>query len=157
IESHHEDAVGAVHRQERQNDVVNDQSRDLGRFIRHWSSSRWLLLVAGEAVALGFLLLPDTRRNLVPFLSLFLAGGALSLRAAGSPSGTSHGFLLLAGALFRATVLFKAPDLSEDLYRYLWDGHVARTGISPYRYAPNDPALDHISSNLRAHLAHREI
>jgi len=42
------------------------------------------------------------------------------------------------------------------VWRYLWDGEVARHGISPYRYAPDDPALQSLSSNLRAQLAHRE-
>ena len=91
------------------------------------------------------------------YLGLFFAGSVVSLLAAQSLSGTSRAFLLLCGALFRATLLFRAPDLSEDVYRYLWDGRVARAGISPYRYAPDDPALQGISSNLRAQVAHRDV
>jgi hypothetical protein len=112
--------------------------------------------VAGEAVALGFLLLPDARSHLPVFLLLFLGGAFVSLLAAQSLSVTGPGFPLACGALFRATLLLRAPALSEDVYRYLWDGRVAREGISPYRYAPDDPALTHLSSNLRARVAHRE-
>jgi hypothetical protein len=91
------------------------------------------------------------------YFGLLFAGSVLSLLAAQSLSGTSRGFLLLCGALFRATLLFHAPDLSEDIYRYLWDGRVARAGVSPYRYAPDDPALEGISGNLRAQIAHRDV
>jgi len=107
-------------------------------------------------VALGFLLLPEARRHLPLFLLLFLFGALVSLLAAQSLSASGPGFLLGCGAILRATVLLRTPELSEDVYRYLWDGRVAREGISPYRYAPADPALAHISSNLSARVAHRE-
>lgn len=42
---------------------------------------------------------------------------------------------------FRADVLFHAPYLSTDIYRYVWDGIVQHAGINPYRYVPADPAL----------------
>lgn len=45
--------------------------------------------------------------------------------------------LLLAGG----AQLLVPPQLSDDVYRYLWDGHVALSGIDPYRFAPDDPAL----------------
>jgi hypothetical protein len=106
---------------------------------------------------LGFLFLPDARRHLPQYLGLFLAGAFVSLLAARSLSASSRGFLLLSAALLRATLLWRAPDLSEDVWRYLWDGQVAGHGISPYRYAPDDPALRGLSGSLRARLAHREI
>jgi hypothetical protein len=31
--------------------------------------------------------------------------------------------------------------LSDDLYRYAWDGRVQLAGVDPYRYPPGDPAL----------------
>ena len=33
------------------------------------------------------------------------------------------------------------PMLSDDVYRYVWDGRVQLEGVHPYRYAPVDPAL----------------
>jgi alpha-1,6-mannosyltransferase len=33
----------------------------------------------------------------------------------------------------------------DDLWRYLWDGHVGASGINPYRHAPADPALDDVA------------
>jgi hypothetical protein len=37
----------------------------------------------------------------------------------------------------------KAP-LSDDLYRYAWDGVVQTSGIDPYRYPPVAPELEHL-------------
>ncbi|HEX7253646.1 MAG TPA: hypothetical protein VF376_12245 [Thermoanaerobaculia bacterium] len=57
----------------------------------------------------------------------------------------------------RATLVWRQPDLSDDAHRYLWDGRVARAGISPYAYAPDDPALSRIDPVLRSRVAHRDI
>ncbi len=43
---------------------------------------------------------------------------------------------------FRLLLLFTTPTLSDDVYRYLWDGNVASAGINPYAHALNDPELD---------------
>ncbi|MBI4639633.1 MAG: DUF2029 domain-containing protein [Candidatus Tectomicrobia bacterium] len=44
--------------------------------------------------------------------------------------------------IFRATLLWATPGfLSDDLYRYLWDGQVQRAGINPYQYPPQAPEL----------------
>jgi hypothetical protein len=32
----------------------------------------------------------------------------------------------------------------DDLWRYLWDGHVSAAGVNPYQYPPNDPSLDQL-------------
>ncbi|MFJ1704782.1 hypothetical protein [Kitasatospora sp. NPDC088346] len=50
--------------------------------------------------------------------------------------------LVLAGSLaVAATGLLAPPRTSDDAYRYVWDGRVQAAGLSPYRYAPDDPAL----------------
>ena len=51
--------------------------------------------------------------------------------------------LLLAVALRLAAISPKAP-LSDDLYRYAWDGVVQTAGINPYRYPPTAPELEHL-------------
>jgi hypothetical protein len=47
-------------------------------------------------------------------------------------------------ALFRIAILFEPPRLSDDIYRYVWDGRVQAAGINPYRHVPADPALSHL-------------
>jgi len=51
-------------------------------------------------------------------------------------------WLIIAVALLlRGVLLFTEPLLSDDVYRYVWDGMVQAHGINPYRYVPADPAL----------------
>jgi hypothetical protein len=49
--------------------------------------------------------------------------------------------VLVFAALFRLSLLFAPPYLSDDIYRYVWDGRVQAAGINPYRYIPADAAL----------------
>jgi alpha-1,6-mannosyltransferase len=49
---------------------------------------------------------------------------------------------VLAGAvLLRGIVVVFPPFLSNDIYRYVWDGWVQAAGINPYHYIPADPHL----------------
>ena len=48
---------------------------------------------------------------------------------------------LVFAALFRLSILFAPPYLSDDIYRYVWDGRVQSAGINPYRYIPADESL----------------
>ena len=38
----------------------------------------------------------------------------------------------------RAALLFAFPNLSDDIYRFLWDGHLIDQGINPYVYTPTE-------------------
>jgi hypothetical protein len=52
--------------------------------------------------------------------------------------------VIIFAVLFRVGLLFSAPYLSDDIYRYVWDGKVQAAGVNPYRYIPADPALSHL-------------
>ncbi|MCA9580895.1 MAG: hypothetical protein KC416_03815 [Myxococcales bacterium] len=54
-------------------------------------------------------------------------------------------------------LLLAPPILSDDLYRYLWDGQVTLAGIDPYRFAPDHHALASLRSPLLDHINHRSI
>lgn len=57
--------------------------------------------------------------------------------------------VIIGGAvLLRLLTLPMAPSLSDDLWRYLWDGRLVLHGISPYRYIPADPALAQFHDTL---------
>jgi hypothetical protein len=49
--------------------------------------------------------------------------------------------ILVIAALLRLFPLLAPPFLSNDIYRYIWDGWVQAAGINPYRYIPADPHL----------------
>lgn len=73
---------------------------------------------------------------------IYLAVVGLSLRSRDSRLLTVLG-LIFAG-LFRLSILFAPPYLSDDTYRYVWDGRVQAAGINPYRYVPADESLAHL-------------
>lgn len=79
--------------------------------------------------------------------SLVFLWFAWSLQSSDPPTW----FILLAVilALFvQLSFLNLTPIGSDDVYRYMWDGKVQASGISPYRFAPNDSALDSLRSPL---------
>ncbi|MDN3725235.1 mannosyltransferase [Aequorivita sp. SDUM287046] len=46
-------------------------------------------------------------------------------------------FLAGFGILFRFIFIAAIPNLSQDFYRFLWDGRLMLQGISPYLFTPN--------------------
>lgn len=46
--------------------------------------------------------------------------------------------ILVLGLLFRTVYLFHVPALSDDVYRYLWDGKLLVEGISPFQFTPKE-------------------
>jgi alpha-1,6-mannosyltransferase len=53
---------------------------------------------------------------------------------------TAHGkqdiFWLWAALVFRISILFAIPNLSDDFYRFLWDGRLWNAGIHPFAHPP---------------------
>ncbi|HEX9924552.1 MAG TPA: hypothetical protein VGD99_17985, partial [Anaerolineae bacterium] len=50
----------------------------------------------------------------------------------------------------RLILLLTIPTLSDDVYRYIWDGHLTNQGLSPYAYPVDAPALDQFDIPPRA-------
>ena len=46
-------------------------------------------------------------------------------------------FLLVTGILFRLVFLLAEPNLSQDFYRFIWDGELVRHFLNPYLNVPN--------------------
>lgn len=57
------------------------------------------------------------------------------------PSNSTLLIAIVFAILFRLSILFAPPYLSDDIYRYIWDGRVQAAGINPYRYIPAAPEL----------------
>jgi len=66
---------------------------------------------------------------------------------------------LIAIALVLRLVLVLSPvSLSDDVFRYLWEGHVAWAGENPYLHAPADSFWDSTGSQaLRGAVAHGQV
>jgi hypothetical protein len=72
-------------------------------------------------------------------------------------SGSAAWFILGAAVLFRLTLFPLPPTLSDDLYRYRWDGRIQQLGYNPYAHPPDDPALAHLRDAEWERVAGREI
>lgn len=119
------------------------------------------LLALGLFMEAGVLVLghprvsPEAR---VAVTTILFAAYLLAVREGCRVRGGVARTILLFTILFRLSLLLVPPYFSDDLYRYLWDGHVqVHGGINPYRYAPADPALRALAGDLRARVNHPEI
>ena len=74
--------------------------------------------------------------------AIYLLAAWIVIRARSSNSTL---LVIIAFAIvFRLSILFAPPYLSDDIYRYVWDGRVQAAGINPYRYIPAAPELAHL-------------
>ncbi len=67
-----------------------------------------------------------------------------------SSRSTPWAWLWLFPILFRLLLLLTEPTLSDDVYRYLWDGHLIGNGVNPYRYPVEALELDRYDVGLRS-------
>lgn len=90
----------------------------------------------------GLLLLGDPAAH-APLTLLCLAAGFAALVQASRvlPLQPSTATILVIAAGVRLALLPLAPTLSDDLWRYLWDGRVAAAGMNPYEHPPDAAAL----------------
>ena len=112
--------------------------------MRLWQDAR-SLFAAGILIqiALFGLLMGDAPRVNVPlFLVCFTTAFLAYILAVCARHTCSLRTILLFGALFRLTVLVIPPSLSDDIYRYVWDGAIQNVGTNPYSYAPDDVPAD---------------
>ncbi len=56
-----------------------------------------------------------------------------------------HAWLLVVALGVAARLLFLPYPPGNDIFRYIWEGHVQNHGINPYLVAPDNPALDHLA------------
>ena len=143
-------------------------------------SRHGVLLILGLlhlAAVAGIASLGDPRLRMGPFLALWAAAHAVYLAAAwlvirrepGTADGesaprasaprrlTSLGIVIGVAVAARALLLPVDPTLSEDVYRYLWDGRLVAHGVNPYAHAPADSALAPFHDDLLDRLNHFDV
>jgi alpha-1,6-mannosyltransferase len=70
----------------------------------------------------------------------FVAGGGLVVLWWRDVLSTTE--VLWGAILLRLAFLPLLPELTDDPFRYVWDGWLQLEGINPYRFVPSDPALE---------------
>lgn len=54
------------------------------------------------------------------------------------PAAGAFKAFILAGFLFRFLLLFSLPVLSDDVYRFIWDGYIQSLGYNPFDHTPRE-------------------
>jgi len=117
---------------------------------------RWLWVAAAVEVALA---LPAARlvgrdSTFPQYLALYLAMCLPWLAASyvavreGSSRGSDLALVLGVAVILRGLFLPTDPVLSDDVFRYVWDGRVQHAGINPYLYPPDDANLAALRSEV---------
>ena len=110
------------------------------------------------ALSLGTVGWLDARAETAAFLGLLGVAAAAYLTAlslvARRPPGSSRALAgcLLLGLVWRVVLITGAPLVSDDVYRYIWDGRVQQFGHDPFQSVPDDPELAHLHTESTARI-----
>jgi hypothetical protein len=124
-----------------------------------------VLAVLGIVNLVAYLLWPATRYegSALAFVSFYaiqlILYGLACWRVWRNPAPGKHTLklILLFAVVFRVALLLTTPNLSDDVYRYVWDGKIQAAGINPYRYVPEDEALAHLRDDqISPHINRRD-
>lgn len=104
---------------------------------------QFLLLTLLGASAVGLAVTGLSLARLGPALVLYSGWTALLLILVfrGGSLLDQPGILLGGALILRLIYLPVLPDLSDDPFRYVWDGWLSASGVSPYLHTPSDPTL----------------
>lgn len=119
----------------------------------------WILFLALETVFLFLARTPDLLQEIDRFHLLYGAAFAL-FGVAALPAvrrDLDPRLILLGAVAFRLTLLPTTPTLSDDIYRYLWEGKVQLAGHNPFALAPDDPALEGLRDRDYLFINHKDV
>lgn len=111
----------------------------------------------------GLLSVQGDLRFLIPLLVGITACNVIALSTAlyyGEKKEVSWSpvVIISVAIIVRCFYLFRTPELSDDIYRYLWDGIHMLQGNNPYSFAPLEmPTFDVMSSDLLKKINHPEL
>lgn len=110
----------------------------LGKIIKFWKLHKIPLLLSLGCILFYLSFAYDLNREDFPkLLGLFIALFFLHYKLIQFQKWNFK-FLLISGFLFRLVFLLAEPNLSQDFYRFIWDGELIKNGINPYLNVPND-------------------
>ncbi len=97
------------------------------------------------------------RSNFTQLISIYSSLFLIAYILQKNSSPDHFRLLLLSGILFRFCLIFSIPALSDDFYRFVWDGRIQQLGINPFDFTPaqflkqhSDPLLHKIFPYLNS-------
>jgi len=107
------------------------------RVLKYWNLHKVSILLALLSVALYYTFAYHLVRNdFVKLLVLFTALFFLCFKLVQFEKWNFK-FLLVFGILFRLIFLMAEPNLSQDFFRFIWDGELVSNFFNPYLHVPN--------------------
>ncbi len=119
--------------------------------------------VALVAAAAAMGALDSPHRHVPAFLALYaVAFGAYAVAVQNvvraNPSGRAAlAAIFIVAIAARLAMLPAHPDLSTDIYRYLWEGRVILSGANPFVTAPSDTTLAAMRDETYDRLNHKSL
>ena len=109
--------------------------------MKRFTLSSYLLLISSLVLLAGttYLTYGVERNDTAPLLvgySLTFVAYLVSCRLAQAPQHVKR--LLIVAVVARAVLLPAMPNLSDDLYRFVWDGRLLAQGYDPFAYRPSE-------------------
>lgn len=124
------------------------------RYFKH----NLVFLAVGAIMATSFIWLsaqPSLRGTHVPsFLAGFIVAAAAYGVAVYRLDRVSLVVVWVFSIVFRIILLPSTPSLSDDVYRYVWDGHLLNQGVNPYSFPVESPALNPFEIPIRELVNH---
>ncbi len=100
-------------------------------------NARQTFVIAGASATLYFKLVYLTdRADFLPIIAAYIALFILFFLLTGSRQPIRQLFAL--GLLLRFVTFFALPGLSDDFYRFYWDGLLSLNGVNPFHLLPSD-------------------
>ena len=111
------------------------------------------LLCAGALVSLGSL-----RSSAIPAVALLVLWAGMACWAAFRQRGQAlSGWILVLALLLRVLLLASPASLSDDVWRYLWEGRVQLGGLDPFALAPDALELTPLRNETWALVNHKSV
>ena len=104
--------------------------------IAFWKLNKIPILLTGVSFFLYWLFAYDLIRTEYSKLVILYCGVWLVFLLLLKYAKNNIAFLTVIAFLSRALFIFAIPNLSQDFYRFIWDGRMILEGLNPYLYTP---------------------
>lgn len=78
------------------------------------------------------------RENFIQFIGLYMVSFAVFYTLWLNKQQWKFKHFLILAIVLRLVLLLAAPELSNDFYRFIWDGELITRGVNPYAHKPDE-------------------
>ncbi|MBC9794377.1 mannosyltransferase [Sinomicrobium weinanense] len=108
----------------------------------YWKYHKFPVLIAlGCIVLYASFAYQLVRTDFIKLITLYGALFFLYTKVIALEKG-NMGFLSALALVFRVVFILSIPNLSQDFYRFIWDGQLSLNGLNPYLHLPDDLVTD---------------